>query len=100
MNIDIQPTKDLSPSALVAGVGFLHIIYNIPTLHKMWTEAYPSDPMTEEEAAIITLEGVTYIEGMHLYSPDDVSLILAGLEKVGLEPLATIVAKRLEESHL
>ena len=58
------------------------------------------DPMTEEEAAIITFEGVTYIEGMHLYSPDDVSLILDGLEEVGLGSLATLVRQSLERYHL
>lgn len=100
MKIDIQPTKDLSPMALVAGAGFLCIVYPIPPLHKLWSTAYPLDPMTEDDAAVITMEGVTSIEGMQLYSPDDVTLILDGLEKVGLRPLSDIIRQKLVRSRL
>ena len=96
MKIDFNPTKDLSPSALVAGLGFLTFVYPIPPLDQLWTDAYPLDPMTKEDAAVITMEGVFDLEGMQLYSPDDVSLILDGLEQVGLEPLATIARSELE----
>lgn len=99
MNINFNPTKDLSPSALVAGLGFICIIYPIPPLHDLWTEAYPSDPMTEKDAAVITFEGVVDLEGMQLYSPDDLSLILDGLTQVGLEDLATIARSKLAQSH-
>lgn len=98
MKITIEPTKDLSPTSLVAGLGFITFIYDIPPLWRLWTEAYPLDPMTEKEAAIVTLESVYDIEGMQLYSPDDVSLILDGLAEVGLGELAEVARSRLGQS--
>lgn len=98
MKISFEQTKSFSPTALVSAVGFICIIYNIPPLYQLWSNAYPSDPMTEEEAAVITFEGVADVEGMHLYSPDDVSLVLDGLDQAGLEPFSKIVRERLEQS--
>ena len=99
MKITIEKTKELEPIDLVAALCFISIVYGLPDVSDLWTEAYPLDPMTDEEASIIMFEGVANIKGYHFYSQDDVTLILDQMDEVGLSDLADLVRTRLAQSR-
>jgi hypothetical protein len=96
----ITPYGSLSDIAILSNLQVLAIFHGLPGVDKLWTEAYPDDPMEFAELAKITVAGVDSSEYFDAEPLDSILSLLKDLRNIGCEKLAEIVTGHLEETGI
>jgi hypothetical protein len=96
----VTPYGSLSDIAILSNLQVLAIFHGLPGVDKLWTEAYPDDPMEFAELAKITVAGVDSSEYFDAEPLDSILSLLEDLKNIGCEKLAEIVIRHLEEAGI
>ncbi len=88
---------DPSDICIVFNASRLCSAFGLPPLWELWTQAYPEDPMTKDNADCIFSEAEPYSEPCDPTIPDDRLSILLDLEAISCDKLASIVKVLLTE---